>query len=291
MDIEEKRHFYPRRKCDIILYPKRNGVWVMLGAVVGDIVGSKYEDHPIKTKKFPLFGEGCTFTDDTVMTVAVAEALMNTMGMGPKEVRAEVIKKLRYWGRKYPKAGYGKRFIFWLAEPFPKPYHSWGNGSAMRVSPAGWLYAAIRQTADHARYSAEVTHDHPEGIKGAEAVASAVFMLRQGKSKNEVKSYIRGVYGYDFRFTLDEIRPGYGFDVSCQGSVPQAFVSFFESHDFESCLRNAVSLGGDSDTLAAMAGSLGEACYGIPDEIRKKTLSYLDDEMVAVYNKFSEMRR
>lgn len=267
------------------------GCFTMLGAIAGDIVGSKYERHPMKTKDFPLFGVGCTFTDDTVMTVAVADALMNTVGMGPKEVRAEVVAKLRYWGNKYPEAGYGKRFLEWLLAFSPQPYYSWGNGSAMRVSAAGWLYATVQKTADHARYSAEVTHNHPEGIKGAEALASAIFMLRQGKSKEEVRIYIHGVYGYDFRFTLDEIRPGYGFDVSCQGSVPQAFVSFFESEDFESCLRNAVSLGGDSDTLAAMAGSLGEAYYGIPDEIKRKTLSYLDDEMVAVYKKFSEMRR
>lgn len=262
----------------------------MLGAIVGDIVGSVYEYNPIKKRNFPLFGSGCSFTDDTVMTIAVAEGFMNTLGMGPKEVRAEIISRMQYWGRKYPEAGYGGRFIAWLNESSPKPYQSWGNGSAMRVAAAGWLFATIQQTADHARYSAEVSHDHPEGIKGAESLAAAIFMLRQGKSKEEVKRYIRGVYGYDFRFTLDEIRPNYGFDVSCQGSVPQAFVSFFEGDDFESCIRNAVSLCGDSDTLAAMAGSLAEAHYGIPTEIAEKTLSYLDDEMVAVYKKFLEMR-
>lgn len=262
----------------------------MLGAVVGDIVGSVYENHPIKTTEFPLWNPKCTFTDDTVMTVACADALMSAMGKSPKEVRAEVIRKLQYWGNRYPKAGYGHRFETWLKETDPKPYHSWGNGSAMRVAAAGWLYPTIGLTADHARYTAEVTHDHPEGIKGAQSVASAIFMLRNGKSKKEVRSYVRGVYGYDFSFTLDEIRPTYDFDVSCRGSVPQAFMSFFESTDFESCIRNAVSLGGDSDTIAAIAGSLAEAHYGIPVEIERKALSYLDKEMVDVYEKLKEMR-
>ena len=262
----------------------------MLGAIVGDIVGSIYEDHPIKTTKFPFWGKGCKITDDTVMTIACADALMETVGKGPKEVRGAVIRKMQYWGNKYPDAGYGYRFETWLKEDSPEPYHSWGNGSAMRVSAAGWLYSTIQKTTDHARYTAEVTHDHPEGIKGAESLAAAVFMLRNGKSKTEVKNYIRGVYGYNFLFTLDDIRPQYGFDVSCQGSVPQAFVSFFESDDFESCIRNAVSLGGDSDTLAAMAGSLAEAHYGVPEDIGIKALSYLDEEMKEVYHKFTEMR-
>lgn len=262
----------------------------MLGAIVGDIIGSVYEDRPIKTTEFPLWGQGCVFTDDTVMTVACADALMAAMGCRPKEVRAEVVRKLQYWGNKYPDAGYGGRFEHWLKESDPRPYQSWGNGSAMRVSAAGWLYPTILQTTDHARYTAEVTHDHPEGIKGAESLAAAVFMLRNGKTKQEVRSYVRGVYGYDLNFTLDEIRPAYTFDVSCRGSVPQAFVSFFESTDFESAIRNAISLGGDSDTLAAMAGSLAEAYYGIPEEIEIKALSYLDSEMVSVYEKFKEMR-
>lgn len=262
----------------------------MLGAIVGDIVGSVYEDHPIKTTAFPLWHNDAKFTDDTVMTVACAEALLIAEGRRPKEVRTAVVERMRYWGKKYPDAGYGRSFIQWLDTADPKPYGSWANGSAMRVSAAGWLYDTILKTTDHARYTAEVTHDHPEGIRGAEALAAAIFMLRNGKSKNEVKNYVRGVYGYDFMFTLDDIRPSYGFDVSCRGSVPQAFVSFFEGYDFESCIRNAVSLGGDSDTLAAMAGSLAEAHYGIPKEIEEKALSYLDDEMKRVYDKFTEKR-
>lgn len=266
-------------------------MFTVLGAIVGDIVGSVYEAKPVKTKDFPLFGAGSTFTDDTVMTVAVAEALMVTVGMGPKDVGAEVIRQMRYWGKKYPDAGYGNRFIAWLEEDAPQPYQSWGNGSAMRVSAAGWLYPTIQKTVDHAAYSAAVTHNHPEGVKGAAAVAAAVFMLRNGKSKREVKTYLSGVYGYDFGFSLAEIRPDFTFDVSCQGTIPPAFVSFWESRDFEDCLRNAVSLGGDSDTLAAIAGSMAEAYYGIPADIEKEALSYLDDEMVSVYKKFSEMRR
>lgn len=262
----------------------------MLGAIVGDIVGSVYEFNSIKTTDFPFWSPMATFTDDTVMTIACADALMQTAGQSPKNVRSAVIERMQYWGNKYLNAGYGSRFEAWLKESDPQPYHSWGNGSAMRVSAAGWLYPTIQKTTDHARYTAEVTHDHPEGIKGAESLAAAVFMLRNGKSKTEVKNYIRGVYGYDFLFTLDDIRPHYGFDVSCRGSVPQAFVSFFESNDFESCIRNAVSLGGDSDTLAAMAGSLAEAHYGVPEEIGIKALSYLDEEMKEVYHKFTEMR-
>lgn len=262
----------------------------MLGAIVGDIVGSVYEDNPIKTTEFPLWGQGCKITDDTVMTVACADALLQSLGKRPKDVRAVVVERMQYWGHKYPDAGYGRSFIEWLNASDPQPYGSWGNGSAMRVSAAGWLYDTILKTADHARYTAEVTHNHPEGIKGAESLAAGIFMLRCGKTKDEVRSYVRGVYGYDFTFTLDEIRPSYGFDVSCRGSVPQAFMAFFESCDFESCIRNAVSLGGDSDTIAAMAGSLAEAYYGIPKEIEMKALSFLDEEMRDVYHKFTEKR-
>lgn len=266
-------------------------VVVMLGAIIGDIVGSVYEAHGIKTVDFPFWGDGATFTDDTVMTVACAEALMNTLGQGPKAVTAAVIERMQYWGRKHPHAGYGPKFLAWLWEESPRPYHSWGNGSAMRVSAAGWLYTTIEQTTDHARCTAVVSHDHPEGIKGAEAVAAAVFMLRRGKSKEEVKSYIRGVYGYDLGGTLAELRPTYGFDVSCRGSVPPAILAFLESTDFESAVRNSVSLGGDSDTQAAIAGSLAEAFYGIPEAMAEKALTYLDDEMKAVCDRFYKLTK
>lgn len=258
----------------------------MLGAVIGDIVGSVYEWNGIKTVDFPFWGENAGFTDDTVMTVACADALMRTMGREPREVRAAVIERMQYWGRKYPDVGYGSRFSGWLWENSPRPYHSWGNGSAMRVSAAGWLYDTMEQTTAHARYTAEVSHDHPEGIRGAEAVAAAVFLLRNGKTKEDVKGHVQGVYGYDLSFSLSEIRPAYRFDVSCRGSVPQAVVAFLESGDLESAIRNAVSLGGDSDTQAAIAGSLGEAHYGIPPALREKALSYLDDEMKEVCDRF-----
>ena len=258
----------------------------MIGAIAGDIIGSIYEFNNLKSKEFPLFGAKCCLTDDSVMTIAVAEALMNTMGRSPKEVRKEIIRAMQYWGKRYPYAGYGGRFKRWLVDPDPKPYNSWGNGSAMRVSAAGWLFPTIQSTADHARYTAEVTHNHPEGIRGAEAVASAIFMLRNGKKKEEVKQYIHGVYQYDFSFTLDEIRPSYEFDESCQGTVPYAMEAFFESEDFEDAIRNAISIGGDSDTLAAITGSLAEAYYGVPDEIVDRVLTYLDDDAMDIYIKF-----
>ncbi|MGI5873130.1 MAG: ADP-ribosylglycohydrolase family protein [Bacillota bacterium] len=262
----------------------------MLGAVIGDIVGSVYEHRPIKTKDFPLFSPGCGPTDDSVMTIAVAEGLLNTLGKGPKYVRAAVIEAMQKWGRRCPDAGYGARFTAWLGEEQPKPYNSWGNGSAMRVSAAGWLYPTIQLTTDHARYSAEVSHNHPEGVRGAEVVAAAIFLLRQGKTKTELKNYIRGVYRYDLNFTVEEIRPGYSFDISCQGTVPAAIVSFLDSDSFEDCIRNAVSLGGDSDTLAAIAGSIAEAYYEIPRTMEERALAYLDDEMKRVYERFKEKR-
>lgn len=271
--------------------PGDRGADVMLGAIIGDIVGSVYEWNGIKTVDFPFWSDGAGFTDDTVMTVACADALMHTMGRNPGEVRAAVIERMQYWGRKYPHVGYGSRFEAWLWEDVPRPYYSWGNGSAMRVSAAGWLYDTMEQTTAHARYTAEVSHNHPEGIRGAAAVAAAVFLLRNGKSKREVKSYVQDAYGYDLSGSLEEIRPAYRFDVSCRGSVPPAFLAFFESSDFESAIRNAVSLGGDSDTQAAIAGSLGEAHYGIPPALREKALTYLDDEMKEVYNKFYQLTK
>lgn len=263
----------------------------MLGAIAGDIIGSIYEHNPIKTTDFPLFQESCRFTDDTVMTVAVARALMEQDGKSRHDATRALIREMQYWGNKYPHAGYGGRFSEWLHTERPLPYNSWGNGSAMRVSAAGWLYETLEQTLSHAQWTAEVTHNHPEGIKGAQAVAAAIYLLRSGKSGEETKVYIRGVFGYDFRKTLGEIRPAYGFDVSCQGSVPQAMTAFFESSGFEDCLRKAVSLGGDSDTVAAIAGSLAEAYYGIPEEIQRKVHTYMDEEMIEVYRKFLEMRR
>lgn len=247
----------------------------MLGAIIGDIVGSVYEWHNIKTKDFPLFRDDCFFTDDTVMTIATADALMKG---GTKEDFIDAYKK---WGRLYPNAGYGSRFGSWIHSDNREPYSSWGNGSAMRVSPCGWLIDG----RDKAHLSASVTHNHPEGIKGALAVADAMFIGRTqfDDCKNIMKEHIEFEYGYDLSQTLDEIRPTYQFKESCQETVPQAITAFLESTDFEDAIRNAISLGGDSDTLAAITGSIAEAAYSIPQEIERLALSYLDEPLSEVY--------
>ena len=220
----------------------------MYGAILGDMIGSPYEfGCSMKSKDFPLFIPGSRFTDDTVMTVAVAEALMDTLGKGEEEILRALTESMRRWGRRYPDAGYGGRFIQWLSAPDPKPYHSWGNGSAMRVSSAGWLFDTLEETRRAAARTARVTHDHPEGIKGAEAAASAVFLARTGAGKGEIRDYIARQFGYDLSRTCDEIRPGYKFDVSCQGTVPEAVIAFLEAESFEDNLRTAVSLGGDCE--------------------------------------------
>jgi len=238
--------------------------------MVGDIVGSIYEWHNIKTKDFPLFRRECKFTDDTVMTVAVAEGLMN--GGTPDDY----INAMKRFGRMYPRAGYGGNFRNWLFMEESLPYNSWGNGSAMRVSPVGWYFDTLKETENAAEISAAVTHNHPEGIKGAQAVAAAIFLVRSGKSKEEIKRYIEDKYHYNLSRTLDEIRPAYRFDVSCMGTVPEAIIAFLESENFEDAIRNAISLGGDSDTLAAITGSIAEAAYGVPDEIRGVAVFLLD---------------
>ena len=268
----------------------------MLGAIVGDIVGSVYEWHNIKTKDFPLFRSDCFFTDDTIMTCAVAEAVMNG------GTRSDFIDAMKKYGQMYPYADYGGHFGAWVRSDDREPYHSYGNGSAMRVSPCGWLYdcdsyaktgAWPESGRALAKLSATVTHDHPEGLKGAAATADAIFLCRYtfggyhkaGEKpidgdptacKKRVKEYIEKEYGYDLSRTLAEIRPTYRFDVTCQGTVPQAIIAFLESTDFEDAIRNAVSIGGDSDTLAAVTGGIAEAAYGVPEEIREKAISYLD---------------
>ena len=290
----------------------------MIGAVAGDIVGSIYEFRGIKTKDFPLFGENCTFTDDTVMTCAVADAIMNG---GQKR---DFVRSMKKYGRMYPHAGYGRIFSDWLLEESGEPYGSFGNGSAMRVSPCAWLSDC--ETAARtggipgevrllARRSAEVTHNHPAGVRGALAVADAVFLARfyfggwhfageegaaqppdtTGPSewKRRIKEHIEREYGYDLSRTLDEIRPGYSFDATCRNSVPEAVTAFLESTDFEDAVRNAVSLGGDADTLAAIAGSIAEAAYGVPEEIRERAWSYLDEplrEVLGRWERFLEQR-
>lgn len=276
---------------------------------MGDIVGSVYEWHNIKTKDFPLFREDCFFTDDTVMTVAVAEAIMNG---GSNDDFIDAMKK---YGRMYPDAGYGGRFRTWLFSDDREPYRSWGNGAAMRVSPAGEAMdrSFLAKTGmwptgglDTVKRSAAVTHNHPEGIKGAAATADAIFICRLYRGrwsaegcgepmiatleecKQAVKNLAEKEYGYDLSRTLDEIRPAYQFDESCQETVPQAITAFLESTDFEDAIRNAISLGGDSDTLAAITGGIAEAAYGVPQWIADKAWSYLDEPLRNVCRKWRE---
>lgn len=232
----------------------------MYGAILGDIIGSPFEfDRGDKTKNFDLFSEGCGFTDDSVMTIAVGEALL---AVGPeaavKKIEDAVASNMQDWGKRYPHAGYGGSFRHWLKENNPKPYGSYGNGSAMRVSAVGWLYDSMERTREVARATANVTHNHPEGIKGAESTASAIYMARNGSSKEEIKTYIEREFHYDLSRTLDNIRTYYHHVESCQETVPEAIIAFLESKDFEDAIRNAVSLGGDTDTLGAITGSIAE---------------------------------
>lgn len=253
---------------------------LIIGAIAGDIIGSVFENHNIRTTKFPLFCERSRFTDDTVMTIAVASKLTKPDG--------SYIKEMQDFGRRYPKAGYGGGFKNWLFSENPQPYGSYGNGSAMRVSPVGYAFKKIEDLWLEAEKSAEITHNHPEGIKGAVAVASSVFLARTGCSKQEIKDYIEDNLNYNLNRTIDEIRLSYHFDVSCQGSVPEAIISFLESHDFESAIRNAISIGGDSDTIAAIAGAIAEAFYKeIPETIKVEVLKRLPDEFVTVLLDFT----
>ncbi|MEX5285319.1 ADP-ribosylglycohydrolase family protein [Selenomonas sputigena] len=265
----------------------------MYGAILGDMIGAPYEfDRGGKTKDFPLFSQGSRFTDDTVMTIAVADALLE-VGEEADEaaVCAAVVHAMQRWGRRYSRAGYGGLFRHWLASDEPEPYGSFGNGSAMRVAAAGWLYDTLEKTREAARRTAIVTHNHPEGVKGAEATASAIFLAREGSSKEEIKSYIVQEFGYDLSRTLDEIRPGYSMDATCQGSVPEAILSFLESTDFEDAVRGAVSLGGDTDTIACIAGSIAEAFYGVPETLQEECRSRLPQDMLTVLGAFDKTRR
>lgn len=259
----------------------------MLGAILGDIIGSPYEfdENNIKTTDFPLFGSNSRYTDDTIMTLAVAEGLIN--GYGDKEkTKAEIVKSMRALGRRYPYAGYGARFNHWLHQDKPEPYNSFGNGSAMRVSSVAWLYNNIRDIEEFAEISARVTHNHPEGIKGAEATAAAIFLARQGTDKDKIKKYIEDKYEYRLNRTCDEIRPYYHHVESCQETVPEAITAFLEGNSFEEVIRLAVSLGGDSDTLAAIAGSIAEAYYPIPEDLRTRAVSMLDDDLKSILHRY-----
>ena len=263
----------------------------MYGAILGDMIGAPYEfDRGKKTKQFPLFIDESHFTDDTVMTIAVAEALLNCADDPKLSIRQEVVCSLQKWGRKYPHAGYGARFSRWLREEYPSPYGSYGNGSAMRVSPAGWLYPTLQETRRMASLTAVVTHNHPEGIKGAETTASAIFMARTGSTKDEIKRYIESEFGYDLSRTCDEIRPTYHHDESCQRTVPEAITAFLEGTDFEDVIRTAVSLGGDCDTLTCIAGSIAEAFYGVPILYEAECKKRLPEDMLKVLERFDQAR-
>lgn len=259
----------------------------MLGAIIGDIVGSRFEWNNIKSKDFDFLTYRCEPTDDSIMSLAIAKAILECDGQY-RRLEAYAIKWMQALGRKYPDAGYGGSFYGWLHSDNPKPYNSYGNGAAMRVSACGFAAKSIDEAKEMARMVTAVSHDHPESIKAAEAIASAIFLAMQGRGILEIQDYITKNY-YKIDFTLDSIRDAYGFDVSCQGSVPQAFAAFFESTSFEDAIRNAISIGGDSDTIAAITGSLAEAYYGIPADIRKLGLTYLKEDLLRILVDFENV--
>ena len=255
----------------------------MLGALAGDVIGSRFEHAGIKSKHFELFNQQSAFTDDTVHTVALADSILH---------KVPFPDKLREYYQCYPGAGYGGRFRRWAESSTPEPYQSYGNGSAMRVSPVAWLYDSLQDVLSEARKSAAVTHDHPEGVRGAQAVAGAVFMARNKAGKKVIRAFVEDVFSYDLSATLAEIRPYYRFDVTCQGSVPQAVRAFLEAEDFEDAVRNAVSLGGDSDTQACIAGSIAEAYFGgVPAHIKAQTESFLDQRILTVLQLFDDREK
>ncbi len=250
----------------------------MLGAIAGDVIGSVFEGRGLKSEEFALLSPESTFTDDTVMTVAVAAWLLDGL---------DLAETLRDFGRRHLWSGYGLSFLEWLLDATKGPYDSWGNGSAMRVSPVAWAFEDLEQVLEWARRSAEVTHNHPEGIRGAQATALAVFLGRKGAGMDEIRRQVESRCGYDLGRTTEEIRPAYGFDESCQGSVPESIISFLESHDFESAVRLAVSLGGDTDTMACIAGSIAEAHYGgVPDPIAEAVRGVLTKDLLEVTDRF-----
>nr|WP_320118103.1 ADP-ribosylglycohydrolase family protein [uncultured Marinifilum sp.] len=289
-DVQELLHYavmtntpnYIKSIYDLKCFKKQQKIHsnTIIGAVIGDVIGSVYEWNNIKSTEFNLFNPKCKFTDDTVLTIAVADSILNN-----KDYSQTILN----YGRKYRGRGYGGNFRNWLKSNNPKPYGSYGNGSAMRVSAVGFAYNDIDRVLEVAKQTAEVTHNHPEGIKGAQATAVAIFLARQGKSKQEIKNYISSTFNYNLDFTLDEIRPTYEFDVSCQGSVPQAIVAFLESSDFESAIRLAISIGGDSDTIACITGGIASAFYkNIPTEIIEFVSEILPNEFIEIMNRFDK---
>jgi ADP-ribosylglycohydrolase len=251
----------------------------MIGAIAGDIIGSVFERHPIKTTSFPLFSKSSRFTDDTVLSLALADAILN---------QTDYATTLKTYGRKYPNAGYGMSFYSWMQSAEIKPYNSWGNGSAMRVSPVGFAFDSTEDVLREAEITASVTHNHPEGIKGAQATALAIFLARRGAGKTDIRKQIGHRFGYNLDRSLDEIRPNYFFDVSCQGSVPESIIAFLESKDFEDAVRLAISLGGDSDTMGCIAGGIAQAHYGkIPLKIIDQVKQRLPQEFLLVIDQFN----
>ncbi|MBP3620006.1 MAG: ADP-ribosylglycohydrolase family protein [Clostridia bacterium] len=253
----------------------------MLGAIVGDIVGSKYEFNNLKSKEFVLFDEDNHFTDDTVMTLAVYKSLKRCKG-DYRNLPIVTIKTMQELANHFPEVGYGEKFQEWLNAIEPKPYNSWGNGAAMRVSPVAYFANSLEEVKYLSRKVTAISHNHPQAIKGAEAVASAIFLARQGKSKEELKTFVEEYY-YPLDFDYEDLKSNYKFHVSCKNTVPQAFFCFFESENFEDAIRTAISIGGDSDTIAAIVGSLAEAYYGIPKEIETTAKQYLDLELLTTY--------
>lgn len=262
----------------------------MYGAILGDIIGSPYEfDQGNKTKDFPLFSRNSRFTDDSVMTLAVADAFLSLPPEASEvEIRRFLVRSMQTYGRKYPYAGYGGMFRRWLKDTNPQPYGSYGNGSAMRVSSAAWLFGDLETVRHMARLSAEVTHNHPEGIKGAEATASAIYLARTGSTKAEIKAYIEANFHYDLSRTCDEIRPAYRHVESCQETVPESITAFLEGESFEDVIRTAVSLGGDCDTLTCIAGSIAEGFYGVPEELKKQCRERLPEDLRKALRRFEE---
>jgi ADP-ribosylglycohydrolase len=250
----------------------------VLGAIAGDVIGKPYEFLRWKSLEFPLFGPESGFTDDSVLTVAIADALLSGR---------RYVEVVREYFRFYPEASYGMNFFFWAQSESPGPYGSYGNGSAMRVSPVAWRHDTLDEVLDEAARSAAITHDHPEGIRGAQATAAAIFLARTGHTKDEIRAEITESFGYGLGATTEDLRPAYRYDITCQGTVPAALVAFLDSSDFESAVRNAISLGGDADTLACITGSIAEAYYGgVPRPIEEKVWALLDERLRQVTSAF-----
>ncbi len=263
----------------------------LIGAISGDVIGSIYEFNNIKRTDFELIQPGMNYTDDSLMTLAVADWMLKVhrKGLDSEQVNSLLVNTMRHWAKQYPcpMGGYGGGFQRWLLSPTPKPYNSWGNGSAKRVSGVGYAADTLQEALRWAEVSAAVTHNHPEGIKGAQATAATVYMARNGSSKEQIRDYVEQVFQYDLHRTCDNIRPHYQFDESCQGTVPEAIIAFLESHDFESAIRLAVSLGGDSDTLACITGGIAAAYYNfIPQNIVEFVVNNLPTDLLDVVNCF-----